>query len=198
MKQEPKYLAVLDFEATCDDGSTPGWRLEDQEIIELPIALVDIAQRKSTDSFGTFVRPTRQPILTPFCTELTTIKQSDVDTAPTISEAIAQLDGWLEAHSLTPDNTLVVTCGDWDLKQMWPRQRRIASVQTPALFQRWCNIKRVYRSVEAEKARGMMGMLRRVGLEHVGVHHRGADDVRNLANLACVLLERGGDFTAAQ
>ena len=61
------YFLVLDFEATCDDGS----RLKPQEIIEFPVLKVNARTLKTEAEFHTYVRPTFHPVLTAFCTELT-------------------------------------------------------------------------------------------------------------------------------
>ena len=48
------YLAVIDFEATCQENNAMNYK---HEIIEFPIVLVDTAQRKivSTFSFHFFI-----------------------------------------------------------------------------------------------------------------------------------------------
>ena len=71
----PGYL-IIDFEATCaNDGSVPRGEME---IIEIGAVLVEAATFGTLGTFQSFVRPVRHPMLTPFCTELTTITQSDV------------------------------------------------------------------------------------------------------------------------
>ena len=49
--QEEKYdyLAVIDFEATCQENNTMDYK---HEIIEFPIVLVDTAQRKIVSTFS--------------------------------------------------------------------------------------------------------------------------------------------------
>ena len=66
------YLAVIDFEATCQENNTADYK---HEIIEFPIVLVDTAQRKIVDEFHSYVRPVLNPRLTEFCTTLTGITQ---------------------------------------------------------------------------------------------------------------------------
>lgn len=72
LSQKYDYLLVLDFEATCNEGS----KLKPQEIIEFPCALINT--KKSFDVvsiFHEYVRPVHHPKLTTFCTELTGITQ---------------------------------------------------------------------------------------------------------------------------
>lgn len=192
----PRYLAVLDFEATCDDRNSPSdFNTSEQEIIELPVGLIDMVYGEVIDTFRTLVRPVVQPDITPFCTQLTSITQHQLHGQPTISEAMDLLENWLASHELGPDNCCVATCGDWDLLHMWPRQVSLVDgLKTPPLFRQWANIKVVFKQILGRKAPGMMGMLRHVGIEHVGHHHLGIDDVRNLCNLALWLIANGADF----
>ncbi len=191
-----RILAVLDFEATCADVSaTPQWDLDRQEIIEVPVGLVSVADGSVVDSFSTLVRPVEQPLLTDFCTGLTSIRQDELVGQPTIGQALADLGRWLDDHDADETNTLVTTCGDWDLLRMWPKQAALVpDLQTPPLFQRWCNLKVVYQEATGRKRAGMMGMLRGLGLPHEGHHHRGADDVRNLCRVVIELLTTGAQF----
>lgn len=52
------------------------------------------------------------------------------------------------------------------------------------------NVKRAFRG----RCAGMMDQLKICGLEHAGRHHSGIDDVRNIANIALFLLNRGYMF----
>ena len=193
---KPEFLGVIDFEATCADKRVdPGWDPSGQEIIELPVGLVSIRERAVVGQFGTLVRPTRQPRLTAFCTALTSIRQEDLAGQPTIDVALPQMVRWLASQGATEDNCLMTTCGDWDLRHMWPRQASLVpELVTPPLFRRWCNLKVIHRRATGRKAGGMMGMLRGLGIPHRGHHHRGADDVANLCRLAIRLLEGGAAF----
>jgi ERI1 exoribonuclease 3 len=187
-----ELIAVLDFEATCGEKGDRGFQIELQEIIELPVGLVSVAERRVVDVFATLVRPVLQPRLTTFCTTLTSIASEDLDGAPTIDEALASLLTWLEANGATVSRTLVATCGDWDLLRMWPRQVSLrAGLPTPALFRRWCNLKIAFAGHTGRKSPGMMGMLRALGIPHEGHHHRGVDDVKNLCRIVVRLLEEG-------
>lgn len=69
-----RYLLILDFEATCDDTGRIVPRNE-SEIIELPTILYNVDENVVQATFHEYVRPTRHPTLTPFCTDLTGIEQ---------------------------------------------------------------------------------------------------------------------------
>ena len=85
------YL-IIDFEATCDD---PKPNDIVGEIIEFGVVLAD-ENWDYVDEFQSFVKPVQDPILTEFCTELTTITQQDVDSAPLFPEVMKKLEAELE------------------------------------------------------------------------------------------------------
>ncbi|CAL1147066.1 unnamed protein product [Cladocopium goreaui] len=71
------YYAVLDFECTCDKGTTE--RKFRHEIIEFPVVFLNSETLEVDLEFHRYVRPTEKPQLTEFCIELTGIQQSWVD-----------------------------------------------------------------------------------------------------------------------
>lgn len=190
MVSEYTHAIILDFEATCDDRDQP----LPQEIVEFPSVLISLRSLETVDEFESFVRPCRHPVLTKFCKEFTSIRQSDVDAASLFSEVLANHQAWLDGHGLSEKNALFVTCGDWDLGTMLPAQCPVAVPRVEALrpiYTRWQNIKRAFCSVQGlKKAPGMAKMLRAMDLPLSGHHHRGIDDCRNIAELYKTLLKR--------
>ena len=77
------YICVFDFECTCNND--PAHKLNSQEIIEFPVVVIDVKTRVIKSVFQTYVKPTLDPQLTPFCTELTGIVQEQVDGGVDIS-----------------------------------------------------------------------------------------------------------------
>ncbi|WP_434422884.1 3'-5' exonuclease [Nannocystis pusilla] len=140
-------VVVLDFEATCDSSNPPS----PQEVIEFPSVLVSLREREVVDSFSTFVRPVHHPTLSAFCTELTTIRQQDVDAAPVFANVLAAHRAWLEGHGLFDshghERFALVTCGDWDLQTMLPVQCAASGIpigSLPRAYRRWINIKKIF------------------------------------------------------
>ena len=181
-------FAVLDFEATCENNV----KLDPQEIIEFPLVLVDAQTLERVDEFRTYVRPERNPKLTQFCTELTGILQEQVDAAPVWTEALKQAQKWLRKRSY--GRCLLVTCGDWDLRQMMPAQCKLHGEAVPADFLHWLNIKILFEQVTGKRKTGMAGMLTELEMTLDGRHHCGLDDCRNIARILQELLRRGGDI----
>ena len=208
LQQPFDYMLVLDFEATCDgdvgalrrgERSNRPW--PSQEIIEFPTVLIDARTMSVVDEFQSYVMPLRNPQLSSFCTDLTGIQQEWVDSAPAFADVLRRHTAWLQQHGLGAEGAdgrsmAFVTCGDWDLKTMLPAQLALErDHRVPQHFRQWININRIYSQCRlpagAEKASGMAGMLRGLGLSLDGRHHSGIDDCRNIAKIVCALAEIG-------
>jgi len=87
-----RYLAILDFEAQCDKDK----KLNVQEIIEFPVVIVDVENRKILDDkFHYYIKPEVHPQLYPFCIELTGITQDKVDNGIPLKDALDKLEVFL-------------------------------------------------------------------------------------------------------
>jgi len=62
------------------------------EIIEIGAVMVDAQSLKVVDEYERFIKPILNPTLTPFCKQLTTIRQDDVDTALGYKEALKNFE----------------------------------------------------------------------------------------------------------
>lgn len=193
-----KYAIVLDFEASCDDIQAP----RPQEIIEFPSIAVSLSNFEIIGEFSSFVKPFHNPQLSDFCKNFTSISQEDMDGAELFSEVLKKYLDWLSRLDLNIDNSIIVTCGDWDLGTMFPAQCSVsvpAVEQIPPLFTRWHNIKQTFCSVRnTRKAPGMAGMLKNLGLQLLGHHHRGIDDCRNITEILKFLVREGGKISATK
>jgi len=173
--ETPPFFLVIDLEATCDeDHRLPSRQME---IIEIGAVLVDGRTLEPVAEHQTFVKPVRHPVLTPFCTRLTSITQADVAGAPGFPQAIRQLARFLEGR-----DALFCSWGDYD-KNQFEQDARHHRVSLP-FRGRHLNLKKRFSAELGEETRyGMAGALRRVGLTLRGTHHRGIDDARNIARL---------------
>lgn len=171
MLTEANHYLVVDLEATCDDaGAVPR---ADSEIIEIGAVLVDGHTLEPVEEFQTFVRPVVHPRLTRFCTELTSITQSDVAYAPTFAEVAPEL--WAFGQG-----ALFCSWGNYDRNQLAMDAARAGVDMPPGDH---ANLKAIWASVFGGRKVGMAGALARVGLAITGTHHRGIDDARNIARL---------------
>jgi len=197
MTERPDYLLILDFEATCNDKE-PKPRV--QEIIEFPTLVLNVKTGEVESEFHHYINPSEK--LTPFCTELTGITQKVVDGGISISKALELHKTWvfndlgLVAHPSSEGHTfLYCTCGDWDLKRCLPAQLASIGATVPQHFSQWINIKiafgALYGLKKKKRAKGMVDMLDKLGLELEGRHHSGIDDCRNIARVASKMLADG-------
>lgn len=215
-----RYLAVLDFEATCDDHSKNGSaseRFTPQEVIEFPIVLIDTSNGTTIDTFHAYVRPMIHPRLTPFCTELTGITQEQVDHAEPFEQVWKEVHRFLKKHQLLTNDEkdedsstsvahpfTFVTCGDWDLQRMLGQQLSITfpptrdnnNVTPPSHFSSWVNLKLAFNDFYRPKvdARGMTDLLMKLNLPMEGRHHSGMDDTKNLARVCQRMIQDGCIF----
>jgi inhibitor of KinA sporulation pathway (predicted exonuclease) len=164
-------FVVVDLEATCWERNPPA----PHEVIEIGSVCFQ-AGRGVLGEFQTFVRPVLQPVLSPFCRQLTSILQSDVDAAPRFPAALAAFAAW--ADRFAP--FVLAAWGAYDRKQL-QEDCRLHGVAYP--FVNYVNLKQAFAGIEGCRPCGMDGALRRVGLSLEGTHHRGIDDVRNIARL---------------
>ena len=181
-----RHYLVIDLEATCDERS-PVFPKE-SEIIEIGAVMVDGRQLDTIGEFQTFVRPVRHPVLTAFCTQLTSITQAEVDAACGFADAIAALGGFIAQYS---DQGWPQFCswGDYD-KHQFAKDAAYHGVALP-LGSDHINLKTAFsRALRDKKRYGMSRALKRVGIELEGTHHRGIDDARNIAKLLPYAVER--------
>ena len=84
------YICVYDFECTCSEDKV-AYPMQTQEVIEFPIVIIDVKRKAVKAVYQTYVKPTIDTELTPFCTELTGITQEQVDAGITIEEALKKV-----------------------------------------------------------------------------------------------------------
>jgi len=165
-----RYL-IVDLEATCWEGNAPS----QNEIIEIG-AVVYQRGPGNLAEFQTFVRPLLQPVLSPFCRELTRIKQSDVDAALAFPEAFGRFTTWTRDY----EPFTLASWGDYDRKQMLS-DCELHGVAYP--FDSHVNLKAAFAEYRNARPCGMFKALRKLGLPLEGTHHRGIDDARNIARI---------------
>ena len=100
---------IVDLEATCwaKKGHSPN------EIIEIG-AICFNDQKENLGEFDIFVKPKVHPILSDFCTELTSITQEMVDTADPFPIALTKFKDWITSFE---DPYLLCSWGFYDKKQ---------------------------------------------------------------------------------
>ncbi|BAZ52749.1 exonuclease RNase T and DNA polymerase III [Nostoc sp. NIES-4103] len=172
--QKDHYFLIIDLEATCcNNGSIPS---HEMEIIEIGAVMLNRATWEIDSEFQQFIQPVRHPQLTSFCTELTSIRQQDINQAPLFPEAISAFRKWIE---LFP-NHIFCSWGNYDKKQFL-QDCQFHNLPYP-FTQEHINIKKEFSEyIGVSKGFGMAKALEFLGIELKGTHHRGIDDARNIA-----------------
>ncbi|KAM3106388.1 exonuclease domain-containing protein [Phormidesmis sp. 146-33] len=180
----PDFYLVLDLEATCcDRESIPR---EQMETIEIGAVMVERKTLEAISSsypqgvaeFQTFIRPVTHPGLTEFCTQLTSITQADVDSAPKFEEAMETFEQWLANYP----NYLFCSWGKFDQLQI-KKDCRLHEIPYP-LGRKHFNLKtRFARSQRLKDRVPMLQALDLIQSPLEGTLHRGIDDARNLVKL---------------
>ena len=175
------YYLIIDFEATCcDHSSVPK---QEMEIIEFGAVMLQRGTMQIVDEFQSFIRPVRNPQLTPFCTELTTITQQDVDAAPDFASVISALKQWLKPYS----NYVFCSWGDYDRYQL-DKDCNYHQVAYP-LAAGHINVKKCFsEALGLRRKLGLGKAINLMGLSFSGTAHRGIDDARNIAALMPFIL----------
>jgi inhibitor of KinA sporulation pathway (predicted exonuclease) len=176
-------IVVVDVEATCWPKEPPPG--QQSEIIEIGVAVVDLDTLEIAETGSILVKPTRSKI-SPFCTQLTTLTQADVDAGVSFHEACATLQQTYHTHERAWGSW-----GNYD-RRMFETQCASFYVDYP-----FSAIHVNLKSLFAEKYRlhrqiGMVRALEAVKLPLEGTHHRGGDDARNIARLLLLMLIEHG------
>lgn len=169
-----KYI-VLDLEATCWEKKPKGMQ---NEIIEIG-ALAINEQGEILGEFAEFIRPRLHPELSPFCTQLTSITQAEVDAAQSFPQVIQAFWDWI---NIEEETYWLGSWGYYDRKQ-FEKDCILHELDTQWL-EPHLSIKHQYQKIKAlRKPVGMARALQLEGLDLVGTHHRGIDDARNISKI---------------
>ncbi|WP_309114187.1 3'-5' exonuclease [Saccharothrix sp.] len=180
-------INVVDVEATCWEGTPPPGQTN--EIIEIGLTVVDLAEGVRTARHRILVRPQRSRV-SPFCTELTGLTQAEVDTGVTFAQACKILAAEHNANRLP-----WTSWGDYDRNQ-FTRQCKATGVAYPFSHDH-TNAKLVFTEAHGLRKRpGMAQALEIAGLPLEGRHHSGEDDAWNIAALVLHLRD-GGAWVSA-
>lgn len=170
---------IVDLEATCwAEGNKP----DRMEIIEIGAVRLESETGPVGGEWASFVRPVASQQLSEFCTQLTSITQSDVDQAEPFWAVFPRFVEWIGDAPF-----VLCSWGAYDLNQI-KRDCERHKMALPESFENHLNLKRVFSQVKGTKPTGMRGALLMLDLPLEGTHHRGIDDARNIAKIAAVIL----------
>ncbi|ORZ33357.1 ribonuclease H-like domain-containing protein [Catenaria anguillulae PL171] len=164
----PDWILVMDFEATCEPDKAFNYF---NEIIEFPCLLLN-RHGDFVAEFHSYVRPTLNPKLSEYCSQLTGVTQEQVDAAQTWPTVLHRFEQWLMSRGVvTPDmldrdnkqkptqkrreKVLVACDGPWDVRDFARRSCDLHSIPTPFYFTRFLDLRRYVKRtvVNTEAAR---------------------------------------------
>ena len=169
-----KYI-IFDLEATCWLGRPPKGV---NEIIEIGAVKVnDYAEIES--SFIEFVKPTINPILSEFCTKLTSIEQNQVDRAYSFPRAAQEFQDWIKSDD---DSYTLISWGKYDKDQLIS-DCNLHNIEPDWVYSHY-NLKPAYSRLRGLNTEfGLKRAIKQEGFEFTGVHHRAISDAENLAKI---------------
>lgn len=180
-----KEIMVVDLECTCDErGDNSQVKREDMEIIEIGAVISDLIGNIKDEKLEIFVKPTINPILTSFCTNLTTITQDMIEEEGiSLIDAILKLNEYALKHKVT-------TWGAWgyfDNNQL-KREVELKGINVSDLYffnnMKFVNLSLLYKEARGfKKKKGIGKALLNEKLEFIGVRHRAVYDSLNTARI---------------
>ncbi len=166
---------VFDLEATCWQSHQ---RYKEQETIEIGAFLVN-PYGEVLRSYNRFIQPILHPRLSAYCTELTTIKQENVDRARKFGKVIEEFQDWADIFE---ENYMLCSWGGFDQKILI-HDCELHDIECDWL-EHFIDLKQQYREIKRlKKPIGLKAAIRHEGHEFDGAHHRAISDAENLVKI---------------
>ncbi|XP_062713009.1 3'-5' exonuclease Snipper [Aedes albopictus] len=204
-----QYLIIIDFEATC-------WSAEDaqkwrkNEIIEFPAVLLNLSNGQIESEFRQYVMPIENPRLSEFCTQLTGIRQDQVEGGVPLHTCLSLFDKWLQKSVVGGDRRLVLpktagssnptgtvafaTWTDWDLGSCLTKECARKRINKAGYFDQWIDVRAIYKTFYQHNPKSFADALSTLGMGFEGRPHCGMDDSRNIARLVAKMRREGANF----
>ena len=172
---------IYDLEATC-------WPVKTPELVSEIIEIGAYKLNRYTEIVGEynrFVKPLINPHLSPFCQQLTSITQEEINTARSLPKVIEEFQDWIGVYD---EEYLLCSWGSFD-KKMLIRDCELHDLESEWV-QPHINLKKQYQDLKRlHRPCGLKSAVKREGFEFTGIHHRGISDAENLAKIFCKLLD---------
>ncbi len=137
------------------------------------------------DRFSLNVRPEYSPVM-PHITELTGIKQEDVENAPLLREAIDTFTQWILKGSEVGDGKVRIYAwsnSDW---RQFSGECRLKKIEIPKVYNRWMDFQRVYTRLMGLSRRNPLSLTNALGAasgSFSGSQHSAMVDAEHSASL---------------
>lgn len=172
-------LIILDLEATCWAETKLTFK---PEIIEIGAVKVDLKTNQILDTFDALVRPTLNPELSDFCTNLTGITTDMVKGSEYFWQVYPKFVRWAGSKN----KGLIGAWGDYDGRAL----RRDVTLHNLdwELTERYLNISHFYLLKKGGKKRGLLQASQESGIEFEGPQHRALADALVTAKIFMTLV----------
>jgi inhibitor of KinA sporulation pathway (predicted exonuclease) len=172
-------LIVLDLEATC--WAEPNILFK-SEIIEIGAVKVDLKTNQIVDTFDALIRPTINPELSDYCTNLTGISTDMVRGSEYFWQVYPKFVRWAGSKQ----KGLIGAWGDYDKRAL---ERDVNSHNLDwELTERYLNISHFYLLKKGGKKRGLLKAATESGITFDGPQHRALSDALVAAKIFLTLL----------
>uniref|UniRef100_A0A8C4VXE6 ERI1 exoribonuclease family member 2 n=1 Tax=Gopherus evgoodei TaxID=1825980 RepID=A0A8C4VXE6_9SAUR len=133
--------------------------------VEFPAVLLNTSTGEIESEFHMYVQPQEHPILSEFCTELTGIKQNQVDEGVPLNICLSQFSKWIQkiqkekkitfnsdvsSHSVSEaKSSTFVTWSDWDLGVCLQYECKRKQLRKPDILNSWIDLRATYKVRES-------------------------------------------------
>lgn len=161
------------------------------EIIQIGAVKLD-SNYQLTDRFSLNVRPELNQIM-PHITNLTGIRQEDVDDAPLLKEAIDIFARWIEEGAEKEGRKIRIYAwsnSDW---RQFSGECRLKELEIPSCFNRWMDFQRVYTRLMGLSRRSPLSLTNALGASEgtfSGSQHSAVADAENSASLLTLVKDK--------
>lgn len=175
MSEKRDNMLIVDLEATCWRGHPPQGMMH--EIIEIGLVVLDIETKQVVEKDSLIIKP-EYSVVSPFCTELTTLTQEFVDeNGISFANACEILKDKYKSHK-----RIWGSWGNYDKTQM-NKDCKSKGVKYPFSDLHY-NLKPLFSFVMGiRNDLGVSTAMQYMNLPFEGTQHRGVDDAYNVARL---------------
>lgn len=184
-----KTWLVADFEFTVHDAGPGRPRAFFPEVIEAGAVLIKEPEYKEEPVLQTFVLPKYFPKIRQECTNITMIKQKDVEAGISFEKVLEKLAAVYE-----PGATGFVCWGDSDQKVLAQACARY-KINCPFDWSDYIDLAAEYKAFAgSSRTIGLQQALEETQVERFGMSHLAMDDATNTARILVWLIKQGWCF----
>ncbi len=171
----PSSFIIFDLEATCWLGRPPKGS---NEVIEIGALKIN-EYGEFIETFERFIRPVVNPVLSGFCKRLTSIQQTQVNTARTFPRIIEEFREWGNVYD---DDFYLCSWGQNDHKLLFD-DCMLHDVDTDWL-DRYVDLKNQFFKIKSREVKGTLkNIVKKEGFDFTGKPHRALSDAENLSKI---------------